>query len=223
MVTVIEKAMVQGEVSKLVANKKMFTAWDLTKRLQKADPDVKHYIIREAVNEIFNCGDMGDYVRDTLTIPGATNGLRPWVYHLPEVDVSEYLKQDNSDKVKLSPVSAVNSKTIKLAPAVMSVKNIPTTLPIQKNRIRVNIGSKLLKCIGCAPHDKVIVSTSTDCVRTLSLRKYIGKPVDASTLTTYRVTSDNRIVLTQYILDNILSPRKTSVSVEVKKDEILVY
>ena len=79
---------IRNKVLDLTVAETSFTAFDITRALQKS-VDRPHRMIKAIVHEMFAKGDMGEYVRDQVNIPSAPNAA--WLYHLPENDPQDYL------------------------------------------------------------------------------------------------------------------------------------
>jgi hypothetical protein len=168
MCTVIEKAMVEGQIKQFINQKRMFTAFDITKELRKADPDVKHYIVREAVTDIFTNDDtLGDYTRDLIDIPGKGQA---YVYHLPEDDAQTYFNKQANPKFKINFTKSVNTWPKNLKPCVRDG--------------RINIPIKMLKMVGIEANDQAVVFVDNN---TLVVEKLTTQAIPADPSTVYKV------------------------------------
>lgn len=153
MVTVIEKAMVVGQVKQFVNSNQMFTAFDVTKELRQSDPDVKHYIVREAVADIFTNDDtMLDYTRTLVDLPGKGSAF---VYHDVNSNPIDYVDSFGTPTPAAIPIFRKPTVTIK------TFKDHSFTWP--KNLIplsrdgRINLPIKMLNRINVGANDKIVV------------------------------------------------------------------
>jgi len=81
---------VRDRVFEMVNSEKSFTAFDVTKALGKSFQR-PHWMIKQVVHEMFANGEMLEYVRNQVLIPGAP---RPaLLYHLPENDPQDYISK----------------------------------------------------------------------------------------------------------------------------------
>jgi len=103
---------IRNKVFELTCDEDSFTAFDVSKALRKT-VDRPHRMIRPVIHEMFAKGDMGEYVREQINIPGANPP--PWLYHLPENDPQDYLASKplgKKSKTVSKPVAALQQSPV---------------------------------------------------------------------------------------------------------------
>lgn len=80
---------IKNLVSQLVNGAIMFTAFDVTTMLRRANPmvNIRHNTVRDEVRTIFDNGDMGTYC---CTNHDLSNGARANIYHVYGQDLEDY-------------------------------------------------------------------------------------------------------------------------------------
>ena len=61
-----------------------FTAWSITTELRKQNVPGSHDDVKNEVHRLFKAGQMQNYLRESMPIPGRTN--KCWVYYPPALD-----------------------------------------------------------------------------------------------------------------------------------------
>jgi len=83
------KALQEDTVSALLAERKVFTAYDITSSIRAQSIQTpKHDDMKEVVHAMFHDGRMSDYDRTLVHFQSAPSPC--WLYHPPEVDPKNY-------------------------------------------------------------------------------------------------------------------------------------
>jgi hypothetical protein len=137
-----EVDLIRQKVLDLTVKEQSFTAFDVTRELHKA-VDRPHRMIKAIVHGMFAKGDMGDYVRDQISIPSAPNAA--WLYHLPENDPQDYL-------AKFSGVGTKNAK--QASQAFAAALTIASSDPLRVScDNRIYLPTSVAKYWGLKPGD----------------------------------------------------------------------
>ena len=80
---------IKNLVSQLINGSIMFTAFDVTTMLRRANPtvNIRHNVVRDEVRTLFDNGDMGTYC---CTNHDLCNGKRANIYHVYGQDLDDY-------------------------------------------------------------------------------------------------------------------------------------
>lgn len=194
MCTAIERAMVKGEVQDLISKGAMFTGFDVTRILRIADPNVKHFIVKEAINDLFEDGEFDHYDRTLVNIPGVKTAV--WVYH-----------DSNDTPYSYDHLWLIKSQTVAITQqakqAITKPSNVITISDYELGEVtgegRLNLGPFVLSWINVCPGDLISLTLSPH--HELLLKK--GK----SNLKTYRVDKDYRIRISDRYLRFIGNPK----------------
>jgi len=154
----LDLTLVKNEVDGQIDQGKMFTAYDITKKLRDAKVWCKHNEVRDEVHNLFHNDEMGADYRRTNGLVNSRNDYA-WIYHHYMDDAADYVNPSVSPANVLSPVKTV------VVPA-----SIPHSAPTfntnfyQKSvdsRGRLLIEKKYVSDVGFEPGDDAYVYFNT--------------------------------------------------------------
>lgn len=172
-------------VSQLTGNATMFTAFDITMMLRRANPstNIRHGEVRDTVHNLFQSQHMTGYLRNTIRL---NNGKEALVYHPFDIDSEDYdpnfLAQSTPQFLSIPTVSGIpiqaavnNPTTLYNQPSVPASWTRPTTTSPTGNGVkpkrakypsdavpkdkfgRVRVPAFVMRASGFKPMDKVRV------------------------------------------------------------------
>jgi hypothetical protein len=117
---------IENLVQQLTGNATMFTAFDITMMLRRANPttNIKHPEVRDTVHQLYSDNQMSGYVRDLVPM---SNGQEAFVYHSYGTDAEDY---DPNFFVNTTPqfLSVPNALTTSTQAVVNPLTPMPQTL-----------------------------------------------------------------------------------------------
>ena len=197
------KTQIEQLVSQLTGNATMFTAFDITMMLRRANPqtNIRHPEVRDFVHQLFTDNKMTDYIR---TPQRMDNGQEAYVHHLYGTDAEDYdpnflahstPQSLSTPSLSVVPTQAVANQTIQVTPTTPTNSAIGNSLPNKPKRARyaidsvpkdkfgrIRVPASVLRAAGFAPKDTVrvvldpniiTVTAGNDAYGSMNGKKYV--------------------------------------------------
>lgn len=174
------KTQIEQLVSQLTGNATMFTGFDITMMLRRANPqtNIRHGEVRDIVHQLYTDNAMSGYIR---TLQRMDSGQEAFVHHPYGSDAEDYdpnfLAHSTPQSLSIpnlsvTPTQAVANQTIQVAvtPTTTTTSAIGNSLPNKPKRARyaidsvpkdkfgrIRIPASVLRAAGFNPKDTVRV------------------------------------------------------------------
>lgn len=173
-------------VSQLTGNGTMFTAWDITMMLRRANPttNIRHPEVRDIIHQMYTDNEISGYIRTTHDV----GGNQPFVHHPYGSDVEDYDPNFLSQHTPtLSPIQTSIQAVVNPIQATSTFSKAkrsrysPDNVPKDKFG-RIRIPASILRTAGFSPKDNVFVvvdpniitvTSSTDSYGINNGKKYV--------------------------------------------------
>lgn len=185
------KTQIENLVSQLTGNATMFTAFDITMMLRRANPttNIRHGEVRDAIHNLYSNNQMNGFVRDLVRM---NNGQEAYVYHAYGTKAEDYdpLFFANTTPQFLSVPNGLTTPTQAAAsPSPTTSQNL-TTSPTGSNKPkrarydlnqvpqdkfgRIRVPASALRSAGFNPSDTVRVVVDPNLIVVTSVNDQYG-------------------------------------------------
>lgn len=178
------KNQIKDMIQHLIGNATMFTAWDITMVLRRANPttNIKHPEVRDIIHQMYSDNEIPGYIR---TLHDMSNGHSSFVHHPDGSDVEDYdpnflsqfVPQSSNLNLLVTPTQAAANQTTQTIPISPIGSPIGNSLPNKPKRSRyaidsipkdkfgrIRVPASVLRAAGFAPKDSVRVVVDSNII-----------------------------------------------------------
>jgi len=206
--------LVDQVVEEKIAQREIFTAFDVTRAAKDLGADERHGGMKQAIHDAFSYMQTQGYDRVQVDLNAAKG--RPFVYHPKGADLTQYIA-DNTVGAPVKPktqstATATATVTGRGAVAVVPTPTLASVQPTTVNLVdlgdrtrtssedRLNLGRQDLKLIGALVGNTVCVSANL-----IPGKLVLSNRSAANDAASYVVNRDQRIRISASILNSVMT------------------